>query len=75
MEPAYGFNLTFKNDTPHMHPNGYWVACTEDGNWDASGNTVENAMAELINVLHQAWAEERDMRIDVQNRARREAGV
>lgn len=75
MEPRFGFTLTFLNDSPHLHPEGYWYACTNDGNWDASDPTLQNAMGKLLNVLHEAWYDERNKVIDLKNKARRETGV
>lgn len=47
------FHISFHRDEPpaRSYPNGYWVAQTNDGNYDGVGGSPEDAMAALINVL------------------------
>jgi hypothetical protein len=53
-----GFELTFADNETRMHPQGYWYACTNDGNWDADGDSPLSALARLVTVMHKALIEE-----------------
>lgn len=52
MIPAVGFELRWDGQSSRDFPNGYWYASTVNGDYDATGPTVEIAMANLIHVLH-----------------------
>ena len=43
-----------------MHPNGYWYAVTDDGGYDAAGESVETALAGLVLAIEKALGNLRD---------------
>lgn len=49
-----GFKLEFDGTPSRRYPHGYWYASTSDGNYDADGATIHNALANLVVELHQA---------------------
>jgi hypothetical protein len=49
MIPTAGFTLEYDN----AGEKPYWYACTKDGNYDATGATPLDALANLVTILHQ----------------------
>lgn len=46
--------LSFHNDSAHMWPHGYWMAQTDDGGIDATGATVDTALANLVAEMEES---------------------
>jgi hypothetical protein len=49
-------SLRFLKDSPHMHPDGYWIATADEDDspdYDAVGRNPLEAVMELARVLYE----------------------
>jgi len=60
MITASGFKMTFDTNATSKYPHGYWYVITDDGSYDATGDTPLNALAQLSVVLTEALREHND---------------
>lgn len=51
LEP--GFRLRYDRNGSSKYPYGYWYAVTNDGNWDADGDSPLNAISNLLIEVHE----------------------
>jgi hypothetical protein len=52
--------LSYDPEPSDRYPHGYWYAATDDGGYDADGDSPSSVMAALTGVLEQALAEAKE---------------
>lgn len=55
------FHVSVSEADLRRHPNGYWVAETDDGDFDSAGDDPMTAMAALIVQIEKNLGEEEDV--------------